>query len=65
MIKKGPMRLKAEARTKQNYPIIQTMKKNGEWGVARATVRYGKETDEQVLERLHSLNPGSKFRIVG
>jgi hypothetical protein len=65
MIAKGPMRLKAEARTKQNYPIIQSLKKNGEWGVARATPRYGKETDEQVLARLHELNPGIKFRIVG
>ena len=65
MIAKEPMRLKAEARTKQNYPIIQMLKKNGEWGVACATVRYGKETDEQVLERLHNLNPGSMFRIVG
>ena len=51
------------ADTKTKLPLVQKLKKNGEWGKARETVRYGNETDEQVVERLNTLNPAEKFRI--
>ena len=41
---------------------IQRMTKKG-WGKPCETQRYGKETDEQVVERLNKLNPGSQFRL--
>ena len=62
-IKKGPMQLRAEERAKARMPMVQSLKKNGEWGKAKATQRFGTETDEQVIERLHRLNPSMKFRI--
>ncbi|MCL2235448.1 MAG: hypothetical protein FWB98_03275 [Defluviitaleaceae bacterium] len=53
----------AQSPSQTKVPMVQRLKKNGEWGVPRDTVRYGNETDEQVVERLNSLNPNEKFRI--
>ena len=63
MLTKGPQRIQAEARAAARKPMIQALKKDGKWGAARQTQRYGIETDVQVVERLERLNPNTKFRI--
>jgi hypothetical protein len=42
---------------------IQQTRKDGSWGKVRETRVYGKETPEQVIERLTKLNPGTNFRL--
>ena len=60
---KGPLALRAEARIKATYPMVQSLRKDGKWGKASLTPRGYNETDEQVIERLNTLNPQTKFRI--
>ena len=36
----------------KNTIKIQWMKKNGEWGKPYETAKYGKETDDEAIERL-------------
>lgn len=42
--------------------LVQRMKKDGTWGKAMESQRFGKETDEQVVERLIK-NNGVQFRL--
>jgi hypothetical protein len=50
------MLAKNRAERNKDVVMVQWMKKNGEWGVARETKRFGHETDMEVVERLARLN---------
>ena len=52
----------AANRREKNEVMVQMMKKDGTWGKARPTMRFGKETDQDVVERLIKLN-GVQYRI--
>lgn len=45
--------------------FVQRLKKDGEWGKPLEAQRYGKETDDEIVERLNCNNPNSIFRIAG
>ena len=51
-----------DRRTSKDTVLIQAQRKDGTWGKPREYERYGKETDEQVVERLIKLN-GKAFRL--
>ena len=52
----------AANRRQKNEVMVQRMKKDGTWGKSIPTMRFGKETDQEVVERLIKLN-GVQYRI--
>lgn len=42
---------------------IQRVLKSGKWGKPHDTQRFGNETDQEVVDRLNRLNPGSQYRL--
>lgn len=44
--------------------MIQRKLKSGKWGKAHETTKLGRyESDQDVIDRLNRLNPGSEFRL--
>lgn len=64
-IRKGPSILAAQERerTGAGQPLVQRRLRNGKWSVPRPARTYGKETPEQVVERLTRNNPGTQYRL--
>ncbi len=52
-----------QRRASKTEVMVQRLRKDGSWGAPLASRVFGNETPEQVIERLHSLNPGKQFRL--
>ena len=53
----------AANRKEKNAVFVQRRLKSGAWGKPQPSMRLGSETNEQVVDRLNKLNPGSEYRL--
>ena len=63
MIKKGPMRLRAEERARERQVWLTRKLKSGGWGKPRAYDLFGHEKNaNDVIARMERNNPGDTYR---
>lgn len=50
-------------RTHKDTVTVQRKLKSGAWGKPHEATRLYKESDQDVIDRLHKFNPGDEYRI--
>lgn len=50
-------------RANNDSVMVQRLKKDGTWGKATESKKFGNESDKDVIARLNKLNPNDTYRL--